>query len=844
MHRLFLIDSSALAFRMYYAYMKNPLRNSKGQPVSLLHGYWGTILRILKSHKPEYFAIVRDVSRKTFRNDIYPKYKAHRPPMPPEMAEQLPYLNDTLEKSGIPILEKEGFEADDIMASVAKFASEENCFVFLITKDKDMAQVINDKIHLYQIEKGARGLDFGAEHVREKFGVEPEQMADYLALVGDASDNIPGVAKVGPKSASELLKKFGNLENIYNNLDKLPKPKQEILAAGKENAFLSKDLATLRYDHDFGYRLKDLRYEGLQRDNLYKLFNDYEVPSLIPLLPNVDDSPSIFSYMLPEKKEEKVFVDSIETLQKMEEDLNSANTLTFIISETGVVYISKNEYVFYELLQDLTLYKEWLYELFKNRDLEIVFYNAKQAFHFLEPIVEILPQGKVRDVLFAKWLLRPSTNHGYAPENSAALFAKWKEIRDELRNKNLFDFFENKEIPLIKCLYDMEKNGISIDDNTLATLNTEFQKRLADYESQVFEIAEEHFNLASPKQLSHILYEKLKLPILKKSAKKGPSTDAETLEMLSECAEPHPILSPILNWRELQKLQGYTEALPKLVSPKTNRIHTTFLPWGTVTGRLSCINPNLQNIPVRSEDGRRIRAAFVPSQKNRKLISVDYSQIELRMLAHLSGDKQLTNAFLQGLDIHSITAEKVFGTSEVSKDMRAAAKIINFGVIYGMSAFRLAKDLHISRSQAVDFINGYFKLYGDVKEYFDNLVKFARANGYVETIAKRRRYLPELQSSEHQERTMAERMAMNSPIQGSAADLIMEAMLRLQKRIKKENLPLKMLLQVHDELVFECEDINAEKFAAMIKNEMENAMVLRVPIAANFGIGDNWLEAH
>jgi DNA polymerase-1 len=844
MHRLFLIDSSALAFRMYYAYMKNPFRNSKGQLVSLLHGYWGAILRILRSHQPEYFAIVRDVSRKTFRSDIYPEYKANRPPMPAEMAEQLPYLNETLEKSGIPILEQEGFEADDIMASVAKLASEENCLVFLITKDKDMAQIVNDRINLYQISSGAKGLNFGAEQVRKKFGVEPDQMRDFLALVGDVSDNIPGVAKIGQKGAAELLNKFGNLDNIYNNLAKLPKAKQDALIAGKASAFLSRELVTLQSDYDFGYRLKDLRYEGLQRDELFKLFGDYEIPSLISLLPNVDETPSIFTSLLPAKLE-KIFVDNIETLQKMEEDLSSAESLALMISEEGIFSISKNENRYYELLQDLSLYNEWMAELFEKQDVEFVFYNIKQAFHFLEPIIECLPQEKIRDVLFAKWLLKPSANLGYAPENSALLFEKWKDIRDDLRRKNLFDFFENKEIPLIKCLYEMEKNGISIDNNVLASLNEEFQKRIAEYESQIFEIAGETFNLASPKQLSHILYEKLKLPILKKSAGKGPSTDAETLEMLSENADPHPILSPIMNWRELRKLQsGYTEALPKLVSPKTNRIHTTFLPWGTVTGRLSSMNPNLQNIPVRSEDGRRIRAAFVPSQKDWKLVSVDYSQIELRMLAHLSGDKQLSNAFLHGLDIHNITAEKIFGTSEVSKEMRASAKVINFGVIYGMSAFRLSRDLHISRAKAADFINGYFNLYGDVKEYFDNLMAFARQNGYVETISKRRRYLPELQSSEYQERSMAERMAMNSPIQGSVADLIMEAMLRLHRRIKKENLPLKMLLQVHDELVFECEACNAEKFAAMIKNEMENAMRLNVPITANIGIGDNWLEAH
>jgi DNA polymerase-1 len=332
--------------------------------------------------------------------------------------------------------------------------------------------------------------------------------------------------------------------------------------------------------------------------------------------------------------------------------------------------------------------------------------------------------------------------------------------------------------------------------------------------------------------------------VLKKTAR-GPSTDAETLEMLLEQNEPHPILSPIMNWRELQKLQGgYTEALPKLESQKTNRIHTTFLPWGTATGRLSSLNPNLQNIPVRSEDGRKIRAAFVPSQKNWKLISVDYSQIELRMLAHLSHDKQLSSAFSQNLDIHSITAAKIFETDGVSKEMRAAAKIVNFGVIYGMSALRLAKDLHISRSKAVEFINGYFNLYSGVKEYFESLVGFAKETGFVETIAKRRRYLPELQASDHQERAMAERMAMNTPIQGSAADLIVEAMLRLHSKIETESLPLKMLLQVHDELVFECPSENATEFSQIIKKEMENAMQLDVPIVANAGIGDNWLEAH
>ncbi len=843
MHRLLLIDSSALAFRMYYAYARNPLRNSKGQLVSLLHGYWGAILRIIKMHRPEYFAIVKDVSRSNFRHELYPEYKATRSPMPPEMVEQIPYLNESLETSGIPILEREGFEADDIMAAVAKQAAEKNCLVFLVTKDKDMAQIVDDKIHLYHIEKGAKGVDFGAEQVKEKFGVNPEQMRDYLALVGDDSDNIPGVAKIGPKSAVELLLEYGSLENIYKNLAALPKAKQSILAAGKEKAFLSRELVTLRSDYDFGYKLENLRYQGLKREELYNLFQKYEVPSLIPLLPNANDGPSLFS-MLPEPftREKDILVNTVEAQQKMEEDLKSAKILTFVALQNGAVSVSKKDKEYYELSQDITLYGEWLKEIFENENLELVFFNAKAIFHIWDAVN--WPKGKFCDALLAQWLLRSSTQHAGSPENAAALIAKWNGIKEDLKNKNLLELFESKEMPFIKVLYKMERYGIAIDIVALANLNSELQKKVAEFEAQIFEIAEEQFNLASPKQLSQILYEKLKLPVLKKSVR-GPSTDAETLEMLLEQNEPHPILEPIMNWREFQKLQStYTEALPKLLSPKTNRLHTTFLPWGTATGRLSSVNPNLQNIPVRREEGRRIRTAFVPSQNGWKIISVDYSQIELRMLAHLSKDPELLSAFSQGIDIHSVTAAKIFETNEVSKEMRAAAKIVNFGVIYGMSAFRLARDLRISRSKALEFINGYFNLYSQVKTYFEGVVRDAKENGFVETIAKRRRYLPDLRASDHQDRAMAERMAMNSPIQGSAADLIMAAMLRVHAKIEGENLPLKMLLQVHDELVFECPKENAEEFSLMIKHEMENAWPLSVPILANVGIGDNWLEAH
>ncbi|GHV12646.1 DNA polymerase [Fibrobacterales bacterium] len=829
---------------MYYAYIKNPLRNSKGQNVALLHGYWGAILRILKTHKPEYFAIVRDVPKPTFRHERYPEYKANRAPMPDDMKEQMPHLEVSLQSSGIPILQCEGFEADDVMASVARLAEKKNCSVFLVTKDKDMMQIVNDKIHLYQIEKGAKGIDFGEEEVKEKFGVEPDQIRDYLALVGDTSDNVPGVPKIGEKTATELLLKYGTLEGIYEHIDELAKGRKDALSNGKESAFLSRELVTLRTEYDFGYKLDDLKYDGLKRNDLYKLFKEFECPSLIPLLPNVEDTPSLFNLTQESTQKEEKPVVNAEPLQKLK--ITENEIISVVIDGENKLSIAQNDKSFYEIEQ--TLWRTELKNIFDNPKNKFVFFDAKKCFHILESADCSVPNGsQIYDVLLAMWLLHPSVSYGNAPENAAALFAKWKNISDDLKDKNLFKIFCEKEMPLIPCLYEMEKNGIAIDNDALQKLTVQLTERLAKLEEEIYANAGETFNLASPKQLATILYEKLKLPVLKKNVS-GASTDAQTLEMLLEHEPVHPILQPILEWRELQKLKStYTENLPKLVSPKTGRIHTTFLPWGTATGRLSSRDPNLQNIPVRTEEGRKIRATFIPSEKNWKIISVDYSQIELRMLAYLSGDPELSKAFIEDTDIHKRTAEKLFGVSElgVTKEMRSAAKTVNFGVIYGMSAFRLAKDLKILRSAAADFINNYFLLYKSVKEYFDGIVKFAKENGFVETIAGRRRYLPELNARDHQERAMAERMAMNTPIQGSAADLLQVAMLKVYRKIESEKLPLRMMLQVHDELVFECPAERAEEFAKMIKFEMENAMPeISVPIKANAGIGDNWLEAH
>ena len=934
---LLLLDSYALAFRMFYAYSQNPLKNSQGEDVSMMHGYWGAVLRILAKHKPTHFAIARDVAHtKTFRHELYPDYKANRGPMPEEMAAQMPLLGESLEASGIPLLSEPGYEADDVMASTAMAAVEAGFdHVVILSKDKDMSQIVSDKIHLFHLTKGADGIDFGPEQVLEKYGLPPEKIRDYLALMGDASDNVPGVPKVGPKTAIQLLNDYGDMDNLYANLDKITKKGlHDNLANNREKAFLSRELVTLQTKRAFSGNLDALEYNGLHVDTLAQMFKDHEINSLLRLLEKVPSKSGFvregegaegaenstdaeveradFAVDVPPPY---ICVDTDEIFEQMKAEF-AASSLIGVDTETdgldpmqcGLVgmclasadsegYVAKGYYIPLAHTDeigfplpatkggnfDFNKAKEWFKEFFAdhtpaagaNVPRAFVFHNAKFDLHVLARAFKIpqsvIDNANIIDTLIAAWMLSPGQS-GLGLDNQVMqrlqhemipienLIGRGKNqitfnrtpikdateygaepLKQELEKLDYVKYFFEQEMPLLKVLYQMESVGVAIDVPALKTLEQELARRIETLEKEICDMAGVEFNIGSPKQLGDVLFDTLGLPEIKKR-----STDAVVLEELSFRA-PHPIVFAVIEYRELKKMQStYISVLPTLINPDTRRIHTSFIQWGTATGRLSSRDPNLQNIPVRSDLGKKIRAAFIPQSKDNIILAVDYSQIELRMLAHLSGDAALIESYKEGIDIHARTAAAIYGVDldAVTSDMRRDAKVVNFGVLYGMTAFRLARDLKIPMSQARDFIDGYFGMYQGVQQFIEDTKAAAHRDGYVETLSGRRRYIAGIDSSDRMESQMAERMAVNTPVQGSAADLIKIAMIRIQKRINAENLPLRMMLQVHDELVFECPRDQVEAMAQMVKSEMEGAMELKVPLVASVGFGENWLEAH
>ena len=957
---LFLLDSYALAFRMFYAYSQNPLKNSQGEEVSMMHGYWGAVLRILAKHKPTHFAIARDVAHtKTFRHDLYPDYKANRGPMPEEMAAQMPLLGESLEASGIPLLSEPGYEADDVMASTATAAIEAGFdHVVILSKDKDMSQIVTDKIHLFHLTKGADGIDFGPEQVLEKYGLPPEKIRDYLALMGDASDNVPGVPKVGPKTAIQLLNDIGDMDNLYANLDKVTKKGlHDNLENNREKAFLSRELVTLQTKRAFSGNLDTLEYNGLHVDTLAQMFKDHEINSLLRLLEGIPsktgfvrEGPSTSTstssvyhsgtlnddgkFTEPAEMNQNklvdvpptyICVDTDEIFEQMKAEFAAASTVGIDTETDGLDpmqcnlvglclaaadnngNVTKGYYIPLGHCDDigfplptgpkgnydLNKVKAWFSEFIADnapvagteKSRELVFHNAKFDLHVLARAFRI-PQSAIDnanliDTLIAAWMLSPGQSGlgldnqvmqrlqhemipienligrgknqitfnrvnikdatEYGAEDAVYTLRLWEPLRRELEKLDYVKYFFEQEMPLLKVLFQMESVGVAIDVPTLKTLEQELQRRIENLEKEICDMAGVEFNIGSPKQLGDVLFDTLGLPQIKKR-----STDAVVLEELSYKA-PHPIVFAVIEYRELKKMQStYISVLPTLVNPDTKRIHTSFIQWGTATGRLSSRDPNLQNIPVRSDLGKKIRASFVPQSKDNVILAVDYSQIELRMLAHLSGDVALIESYKEGIDIHARTAAAIYGVKldEVNSDMRRDAKVVNFGVLYGMTAFRLSRDLKIPMSQAKDFITGYFDMYQGVQRYIEDIKAAAHRDGYVETLSGRRRYIAGIDSSDRMESQMAERMAVNTPVQGSAADLIKIAMIRIQKRINEENLPLKMMLQVHDELVFECPRDQVEPMSQMVKAEMEGAMQLKVPLVASVGYGENWLEAH
>lgn len=940
---LLLLDSYALAFRMFYAYSQNPLKNSAGEDVSMMHGYWGAVLRILAKHKPTHFAIARDVAHtKTFRHELYPDYKANRGPMPEEMAAQMPLLGESLEASGIPLLSEPGYEADDVMASTAVAAAEAGFdHVLIISKDKDMSQIVNEKIHLFHLEKGADGIDFGPEQVLEKYGLPPEKIRDYLALMGDASDNVPGVPKVGPKTAITLLEEYGDMDNIYANIDNIKKKGlHDNLANNKEQAFLSRELVTLQTKRAFNGNLDALEYNGIHVDTLADMFKEHEINSLLRLLEKV---PSKTGFVKPadadnaadettgENKEvirvdfdlpkdilpTYICVDSTEIFEQMKAEFAAA-PLIGVDTETdgldpmqcGLVglclsadeakgyYIPLNHHdeigfplpVAKGANFDINAVKQWFVEIFsQDESAEVqhtfVFHNAKFDLHVLARAFDLtlqqIEKANIIDTLIAAWMLSPGENGlgldnqvmqrlqhemipienligrgknqitfdrapipqatEYGAEDAVYTLRLWAPLQKQLQKYDYEKYFYQQEMPMLKVLYQMETVGIAVDVPSLKTLEYELQRRIENLEKEICDMAGCEFNIGSPKQLAEVLFDTLGMRQVKKR-----STDAAVLEELFyETASP--FIAAILEYRELKKMQStYISVLPTLVNPETKRIHTSFVQWGTATGRLSSRDPNLQNIPVRSELGKKIRAAFVPQDPENVILAVDYSQIELRMLAHLSGDEALIDSYRNNIDIHARTAAAIYGVplENVTSDMRRDAKVVNFGVLYGMTAFRLSRDLKIPMGQAKDFITGYFDMFQGVQMFIESTKANAHRDGYVETLTGRRRYIAGIDSSDRMESQMAERMAVNTPVQGSAADLIKIAMIRIQKRINDEALPLRMMLQVHDELVFECPRDRVDELSAMVKSEMENAMKLQVPLVASVGFGENWLIAH
>ena len=935
---LLLLDSYALAFRMFYAYSQNPLKNSQGEEVSMMHGYWGAVLRILAKHKPTHFAIARDVAHtKTFRHELYPDYKANRGPMPEEMAAQMPLLGESLEASGIPLLSEPGYEADDVMASTAMAAVEAGFdHVVILSKDKDMSQIVTDKIHLFHLTKGADGIDFGPEQVLEKYGLPPEKIRDYLALMGDASDNVPGVPKVGPKTAIQLLNDYGDMDNLYANLDKITKKGlHDNLANNREKAFLSRELVTLQTKRAFSGNLDTLEYNGLHVDTLAQMFKDHEINSLLRLLEGIPSktgfvregdgssdadsasSDAVTSADFPvDVPPPYICVDSDEVFEQMKAEF-AVSSLIGVDTETDgldpmqcnlvglclaaaendgkvnkgyYIPLGHSDEIGFPLPTgpkgnyDLNKTKEWFCDIIKT-SRTFVFHNAKFDLHVLARAFKIpqsvIDNANLIDTLIAAWMLSPGQSGlgldnqvmqrlqhemipienligrgknqitfnrvavkeatEYGAEDAVYTLRLWEPLCRELEKLDYEKYFFEQEMPLLKVLYQMESVGVAIDVPALKTLELELQHRIEKLEKEICDMAGFEFNIGSPKQLGDVLFDTLGLPEIKKR-----STDAVVLEELSFKA-PHPIVFAVIEYRELKKMQStYISVLPTLVNPDTKRIHTSFIQWGTATGRLSSRDPNLQNIPVRSDLGKKIRAAFIPQSKDNVVLAVDYSQIELRMLAHLSGDEALIESYKEGIDIHARTAAAIYGVKldEVNSDMRRDAKVVNFGVLYGMTAFRLSRDLKIPMSQAKDFITGYFDMYQGVQQYIEDIKTAAHRDGYVETLSGRRRYIAGIDSSDRMESQMAERMAVNTPVQGSAADLIKIAMIRIQKRINAENLPLRMMLQVHDELVFECPRDQVEPMSQMVKAEMEGAMQLKVPLVASVGFGENWLEAH
>jgi DNA polymerase I len=890
---LYLIDGSSYIFRAYYG-IRQFLSTSKGFPTNALYGFINMLQKVVKDEQPDYLVVTFDSKEKTFRHEMYADYKANREAPPEDLAKQFPFFEPLVQAFNIHSVRVPGYEADDIMGTLAKKGVEKGLQVVIVSGDKDMMQLVSPDIRMLDTMKNKW---FGIEDVEEKFGVTPDRVIDVMGLMGDSSDHIPGVKGVGPKTASELIRKFGSIEELYERIDEVDKKKlKEKLVQDKEMALLSRQLVTIDTSMELEFLLEELEIKPANNVELQKLFSEFEFSSLLGELEG-DSEPTMNSPAIESQYETILTEDNFDRWLKLLEkskifalDLETTSLRPVRAQVVGISFsceVGKACYIPLthrylgvpeQLGMDWVLNK--LKPLLEDPKVKKVGQNIKYDLIVLRQ-AGIALQGVAFDTMLASYILSPSVRRhnmddlaldylghttikykevvgtaskeigfdevdieratDYAAEDADITWRLYEKLAPLMQGDDL-KIFEEMEVPLVEVLAEMEIHGMKLDKSHLQNLSKLIQGKIEDYVKKIYASAGEEFNINSPKQLSVILFEKMGLTVIKKT-KSGYSTDVSVLEQL---AEEHDLPELILSYRQLGKLKStYVDALQEEIFSKTGRVHTSFNQTVAATGRLSSSNPNLQNIPIRTEMGREIRKAFI-AEENNHLLSADYSQVELRVLAHLSGDEALVEAFQLGEDIHTRTAMEIFGTSEerLDAEARRMAKAVNFGIVYGLSAFGLSRQLKIFPKDAKKFIDQYFALYKKVKIYMDETVAQATEVGYTQTMMNRKRYLPDLKSKNRQVREAAGRIAINSPVQGSAADLIKLAMIQLAQKIRAKKMKSRMILQVHDELVFECPEEEKQEIEALVKKEMEEVVPLKVPLVVDMGWGKNWNTAH
>lgn len=919
--KLFLLDAFALIYRSYFAFIRNPRFNSKGVNTSAMLGVTNSIVQVLEKEKPDYIGVVFDVSAPTFRNEIFPEYKAHREAMPEDLRKSIPYIHKIIEGFNIPIIEKSGFEADDVIGTLAKEAEKQGFTTYMMTPDKDYAQLVSDHIFMYKPGKSGDDAEvWGLKEVQENFGIQTaDQVIDILGLMGDTADNIPGCPGIGPKTAEKLIADFGSIDGIYQNIDKLKGKQKENLIEFEQQVRLSRHLATIILDVPIEFNTKNLTRDEVNKEALIAVFEDLEFRTLIQRL-KLRETPApvemnfqgtLFDMGTPEIITIGKTQNSFETvphqyylieneLQRasLRAELSVQEEFCFDTETTGldtqsedIVCMSfafRNHEAFCVTIPENKMEAQKIMEefrdIFADENITKIGQNIKFDMLMLSNYgIEV--KGKLYDTMLAHYLIQPDLKHNldylcdiylnykkiptddligkkgknqttmrsvspeklrdYSCEDADLTFQLKQKIDAELDKFKVRNLFDTLEMPLVPVLVHMENAGVKINSEELNAYAKVLLKKIIQLEEEITELAGERFNISSPQQLGLILFEKLNIDSNAKKTKTKQYSTAE--DVLSQLVHKHPIVQKILDFRGLKKLLStYVEALPLLVNRKTGKIHTSYNQAIAATGRLSSVNPNLQNIPIRTVEGREIRKAFIPSDENHTFLSADYSQIELRIMAALSQDEEMLKAFNEGKDIHSITAAKIYQIpeNEVDGDMRRKAKTANFGIIYGISAFGLSQRLNISRSEAKELIDGYFQNFPKIKQFMDKQIELARNQGFVQTIKGRKRYLSDINSANAVVRGMAERNAINAPIQGSAADIIKIAMINIYRQFETLKLKSKMVLQVHDELNFDVLKTELEQVKQIVKTEMEGAVDIGVQLTVEMNAADNWLDAH